>query len=321
MFKVKWLIGHIVLDFGVVVTNIYEQFLMTQRRTSLDTMDHFLLSLSVSDLVCGLAFLTLDIFTLVVISSPSIDFTNHLIADRVWDSFCMFSVLASALHVTTIAVDRICAMGFQKKYKLFTSFKYKCIVMCTVWTITLATTILLSVLTIYTNDIYKGLSLRADVLAVLTVVVVVTYTALLILYCVRRERVEQSRVDDLNLHYKVLKPYTLISLLLGVNFVVCVSPITYSYFRPLVFHPIGDVMFTLKSILNPWIYFTKILFKSRYFNRILPHSNMMSRDQRLMTSQRRDNTNIVMTMGDDLNGNNNGSRDNNHRSDERAMLM
>ena len=215
------------------------------------------------------------------------------------------------------SVQKLC------NYCVFTSFRYKCIVMSAVWTVTLATTILLSVFTIYTNDVYKGLLLRADILAVLTVVVVVTYTALLVLYSVRKERVEESRVDDLNLHHKVLKPYTLISLLLGVNFVVCVSPITYSYFRPLVFHPIGDVMFTLKSILNPWIYFTKILFKSRYFNRILPHANMVSRDQRLMTSQRRDNTNIViMTMTNDSNGNSIGSRDNNnHRADERAMLM
>lgn len=281
MTKIKWLVGHIVLDIGVIITNLCEEILMARRWNALDTMDNLLLSLSVSDLVSGLVFLIMDTWILVMVSGTVFDVEKHLVAKRIWDSFCLFSVFGSALHVITIAADRICAIKLPSKYYIFSNFKYKCCMVTLIWVFTLLSTATVSVFSIYTEEVYVGLITRGWSLAAATALVFIMYFIVMCTYCQKRTYTTNDFRENANLHYKVLKPFTLIAFLLGMNYIVCVSPITYSYFHPMMFHPIGDVMFTLKSILNPWIYFTKILFKSRYFNRIRPDGFLQTRDTTL----------------------------------------
>lgn len=150
-----------------------------------------------------------------------------------------------------------------------------------IWVFTLISTATVSVFSIYTEEVYVGLITRGWSLAAATALVFIMYFIVMCTYCQKRTHTTNDFRENANLHYKVLKPFTLIAFLLGMNYIVCVSPITYSYFHPMMFHPIGDVMFTLKSILNPWIYFTKILFKSRYFNRIRPDGFLQTRDTTL----------------------------------------
>ena len=58
--KENWLIGCMVLDVLVITTNFLEQFLIIRSWKHLDRIDHLLLSLSVSDVIFGLATLTID---------------------------------------------------------------------------------------------------------------------------------------------------------------------------------------------------------------------------------------------------------------------
>lgn len=60
MDKLGWLIGCMVLDVAVIVSNICEHVFIIKSWEHLDRIDHLLLSLSVSDLIFGLSTFTID---------------------------------------------------------------------------------------------------------------------------------------------------------------------------------------------------------------------------------------------------------------------
>ena len=60
MDKLGWLIGCLILDVAVILTNVCEHVFIIKRWKYLDRIDHLLLSLSVSDLIFGLSTFTID---------------------------------------------------------------------------------------------------------------------------------------------------------------------------------------------------------------------------------------------------------------------
>ena len=56
-------------------------------------------------------------------------------------------------------------------------------------------------------------------------------------------------------------------LFLGISFVVCVLPITLSFFDLKLYHDFSNVMITLNSLINPCVYFIKVYYDSRTITR------------------------------------------------------
>ena len=61
----SWLIACIILDVGVIIANSIQQIIICRKWKMLDRIEHLLLSLSISDLLSGIATLSIDVWFLV----------------------------------------------------------------------------------------------------------------------------------------------------------------------------------------------------------------------------------------------------------------
>ena len=60
----QWFIPTIILDVLVIVANFTQQLIIFRKWSSIDRIDHLLLSLSISDLISGVVMLLTDSFFL-----------------------------------------------------------------------------------------------------------------------------------------------------------------------------------------------------------------------------------------------------------------
>lgn len=263
-----WLIGSIALDIGVIISNVGEQILIGKKWKHLHRMDHLLLSLSISDLISGITTLIIDSWYLVRevqkqnnITRTAFTKETQYIISRVFDSVFLFSVFAAMLHVIAIAVERLCAVKFPTRYYIFNTFTFKCRTLCAIWIVAVLLTPTFSVLTFLSLDRTIGTFIRGAVFAIIIALVFLVYLAIACLL------LQQRRSIDSNVYPEMpqdrLKRQTILSLFIGIIFVICMIPMTLAYLNRELYHPISNVMITLNSIINPCIYYYKAYFDWR----------------------------------------------------------
>lgn len=271
MSAIAFMIGCIVLDIGVILTNISEQVLIARKWKFLDRIDHLLLSLSISDLICGIATLGVDSWSLVFeqnrqANSSTLSLENHKIVSSVFDSVFVFSVFASVLHVIAIAVERLYAVRFPRKYYIFTTFTFKCCTISAIWIVSIILTPSFSVLTFISLHDVGGL-IRGSVLAFIAFSVFLVY--LIIAYFLLRQRksIIQDFSPECSIQQDRLKRLTILCLFIGSSFVICILPLTIGLLDTTLYHHSSNIMITLNSLINPCIYFGKVYFESRNLTR------------------------------------------------------
>ena len=263
MSSTGWIVSCLVLDIAVIVANITEQFLIIRKWAHLDRIDHILLSLSISDLISGIATLGIDSFFLAL-KTGAIKVTGQesAILVTIFESIFLFSVFASIFHIVAVAIERLFAVKFPTKYYIFTTFKFKCATIIIIWTAALGLTPTFSVIPALA---FKriGSYIRAGVLVATVIFVFVVYVT--VAYLILRQRTHN--LEDFGYENKEqqrkLKRLTFICLFIAVSFVICVLPITLAYFNKKLNHAITGMMITFNSFTNPCIYFVKVYYDTR----------------------------------------------------------
>ena len=268
-----WLIGCILLDVAVILTNVGEQFLICSKWKSLDRIDHLLLSLSISDLLNGVATLSVDSWYLARDSDlkmganvSTVVTENHEIVARIFDSAFIFSVFASVLHVIAVAVERLYAICLPRKYYIFTTFCFKCATIFCIWFLAVLLTPSFSLFTFLSLDNEFGTFVRGTILASVVLAVFIVYVIIAVFLLRQRTSIIQDFSPECSIQHDRLKRLTVICLFIGISFVVCMIPMTLSYFDRDLYHHLANFMITLNSLVNPCIYFAKVYFDSRNNN-------------------------------------------------------
>ena len=266
--SVPWMVACIIIDSAVILANFGEQLLIVRKWKNLDRIDYLLLSLSISDLTSGIASLGIDAWylsgelTLTIV--PRI---SHEIVTKIFDSVFLFSVFASTFHVIAVAIERFYAIKYPRKYYIFTTFKIKFGTIAGIWLISLILTPTFSVLSVFTPDTKIGVYIRACVFALSAFLVMIIYLYISILLLLQRKSLIQDFSPECNVQQDRLKRMTMFCTFIGISFVVCLMPVTVSYFDEDLFHPFGNLAITLNSLINPCIYFAKVIYESRNVNR------------------------------------------------------
>ena len=266
--SVPWMVACIIIDSAVILANFGEQLLIVRKWKNLDRIDYLLLSLSISDFTSGIATLGIDAWylsgelTLTIV--PRI---SHEIVTKIFDSVFLFSVFASTFHVIAVAIERFYAIKYPRKYYIFTTFKIKFGTIAGIWLISLILTPTFSVLSVFSLDTKIGVYIRACVFALSAFLVMIIYLYISILLLLQRKSLIQDFSPECNVQQDRLKRMTMFCTFIGISFVVCLMPITVSYFDEDLYHPFGNLAITLNSLINPCIYFAKVIYESRSVNR------------------------------------------------------
>ena len=261
----EWFIPAIVLDVMVIVANFAQQLIIFRKWSSIDRIDHLLLSLSISDLISGLVMLLTDSYIM------NQYFTNTLmdeeptafgkIVDMCFDSVFVFSIFASIFHVISVAVERLWAIKFPRKYYVFTTFKVKCGTISLIWCLSLTLTVLFSALNILSPHEEIGTFIRGVVFAGSATLVFVTYVYIAHLLLQQRRKNKQTFSNESQ--DRRLRRLTILCLFIGISFVACILPITVGYLDANLYHHSSNLLITLNSLINPFIYFVKVYYESR----------------------------------------------------------
>lgn len=276
-----WYVGCIVLDIGVILTNLCEEIYILRGWNTLDRIDHLLLSLSVSDFFNGVATLGIDSWVLarslvldnstltsatpLIVTNSSVNGTSnvlvshHRVIQIIFETVFLFTVFVSVLHVTAVAVERIYAVRFPRKYYIFTKFKTKCLSICMIWVISL---ILTPSFIFIRTDKLKGRLIRGIALAIIVVAVFCIYSSVAY-FLFQQHRSVVDTFTDSSLQLDRLRRLTIMCIFIGISFVVCIAPITIGYLYEPFSHEISSIMVTLNSLINPCIYFAKVYQDTR----------------------------------------------------------
>nr|XP_012560766.1 melanocortin receptor 3 [Hydra vulgaris] len=266
--SVPWMVACIIIDSAVILANFVEQLLIVRKWKSLDRIDYLLLSLSISDFTSGVATLGIDGWYLSGEMNPTIvPRISHEIVTKIFDSVFLFSVFASTFHVIAVAVERFYAIKYPRKYYIFNTFKIKFGTIAGIWIISLILTPTFSVLSVFSLDTKIGVYIRACVFAFSAFFVLIVYLYISLLLVLQRKSIIQDFSPECNVQQDRLKRMTMFCTFIGISFVVCLMPITVSYFDEDLYHPIGNLAITLNSLINPCIYFAKVIYESRSINR------------------------------------------------------
>ncbi|XP_057291607.1 G-protein coupled receptor 3-like [Hydractinia symbiolongicarpus] len=264
-----WLVTCIVLDIAVIIANFIEQLLIYQKWQYLDRIDHLLLSLSISDIISGIATLGIDSWFLARENGHISDMVlheHHNMISKIFDSVFLFSVFASIFHVIAVAIERLYAIRFPRRYYIFTTFKFKFATISTVWIAALALTPTFAVSSLLSAK-QVGSFIRGTVFLTAAIIVFITYIVIAYYLVRQRKSIIQDFSPDCSLQEDRLKRLTTLCLFLGISFVVCILPITLGYFSPKLYHPISSIMITLNSFINPCVYFVKVYYETRNITR------------------------------------------------------
>jgi len=278
-----WLITSITIDFVVIAANFIEQILIFKKWSSLDRIDHLLLSLSFSDLISGITMIVIDTWTLSLYAATGSPDSNSNLSDileQTFDAVFLFSIFASVFHVIAVAVERLYAIKFPRKYHIFTTFKMKCGTISIVWVLSLTLTILFKVVTELSGESEAGNYIRGCVFAASVVLVFVTYQYIAFLLLMQRRKNMLTFNHESQDHR--LKRLTVLCLFIGISFVVCVLPTTMGYFDGKLYHHFSNILITLNSLINPSVYFIKVFYesKSRKISRMRSETNNALLDTR-----------------------------------------
>nr|XP_047122410.1 neuromedin-U receptor 2-like [Hydra vulgaris]XP_047122411.1 neuromedin-U receptor 2-like [Hydra vulgaris]XP_047122412.1 neuromedin-U receptor 2-like [Hydra vulgaris] len=284
--SVLWVVFCIIIDLAIVLANLMEQLLIVQKWNSLDRIDFLLLSLSVSDFASGIASLGIDVWHLSrEMTLTFVPIISQELMIKSIDSVYLFSVFSSTFHVIVLAIERFYAIKYPKKYYVINKFKTKFGTIAIIWMITLIFTPIFSMLSICLLN--TSIYIRACLFAFIAFFVMVIYVYIFILLVVQRKSVVHDFGSKCSLHQDHLKIMTTLCIFIGASFAVCLMPITVCYFnediyqpianldnlyQPIgnldnLYQPIGIFAITLDSLINPCIYFAKVIYESRSINR------------------------------------------------------
>ena len=261
-----WLIACIILDIAVIIANVIQQTIICRKWKMLDRIEHLLLSLSISDLLNGIATLSIDVWFYTreeKKQNGEETYVSDNVIHVILDSVFIFSVFASVLHVIAVAVERLYAVRFPRKYYIFTTRTFKCTTIAVIWIIALVLTPSFSVLSCFSLDTVIGTFIRGTVLAIIEAGVFLVYISIAYFLLSHRKTIMRDFSPNCSLQQEHLKRLTVLCLFIGMSFVVCLLPITISYFSPHLYHHMANVMITLNSFINPCIYFGKVYLDSR----------------------------------------------------------
>ena len=178
----------------------------------------------------------------------------------IFDTVFLFTVFASVLHVTAVAVERIYAVRFPRKYYIFTKFRTKFVTISLIWVISLILTPTFAVLP--TNSA-EGRLIRGNALAIITLSVFIIYLSVAYFLFQQHKSVIEEFSGDSNVQPDRLRRLTIMCLFIGISFVACIAPITFGYLYQPFYHELSNFMVTLNSIINPCIYFVKVYHDAR----------------------------------------------------------
>lgn len=262
---IGWLISCIVVDGLAIVANVGEQLLIYKNWSSLDRIDHLLLSLSISDLTNSVCIIIMDGWFLLkqldVVSDLPPSSTKIMV--KVFDSVFVLSIFASIFHVIAVAIERLYAIRFPRKYYMFTTFTFKCTTIVTVWSASLVFTCIFSTLSVLSLDRQVGKYIRASAILISAFTVFVIYIYIVYLLLLKRKIILQDFSTDYSLQRNWLTRLTVLCLVIGFGFVICVLPITLAYFHRSLYHPVANFMVPLNSLLNPCVYFVKVYHEQK----------------------------------------------------------
>ena len=256
-----WLITGIVVDFAVIVANLAEQCVMRRNWGILDRVDHFLFSLSLSDLVTGFCTISVDGWFLYHFAKQGADPTPDPFLTKVFDAAFLFSVFASIFHVTAIAIERLMCVRFPKRSHYFTSTRSKAIMLSIIWALSLLLSVAFALMQAFALDHIFGKYARCSIF--LAAILVVTGTYIALVFYLRDIRKQISNGEKLSLaeedQLQKVRRTTIVCVLIGFSFVACVLPITLGYLSDKLYHPVVNILITFNSLVNPTIYLGRLL--------------------------------------------------------------
>ena len=264
-----WLIACIILDTFVILANVIEQFLIIRKWSKLDRIDHLLFSLSISDLISGITTLGIDSWWMSVklSNNQNISRGTALAVAKIFDGVFLFSVFASVFHIIAVAIERLFAIQFPRQYYRFTTFGFKCTTIFMIWVIALLLTPTFSVVPMLSMQRDVGALIRAITLTVTVVLVFFIYVFISYLLARQRKTVMHDLHSEIGIQNEKLKRLTVLCFFLGMSFVICVLPITLSYYHVDLYHDVANFMITLNSFINPCVYFIKLYYDSKTITR------------------------------------------------------
>ena len=268
-----WLISCIVLDIGVIGTNVGQQLIISSKWKDLDRIDHLLLSLSITDLLSGITTLTDDIYVLVdVMTVPNNSsrqcYKNntqpYCILVKFMDSIILFSIFSALCHALAIAVERIYAIRFPFQYRSFSSNSVRCCTFLAIWTSSaVLTTVFYVALTFiripsapWNLDRKIGAYLRGSVLVLLISIILTLYLFIIYFLFHQRSKIRQDFIPASQLRNRLIRQ-TLLCVFIGLTLVICLAPRTFAYLNPNLYHPVSNILLSLNSMCNSCVYYFK----------------------------------------------------------------
>lgn len=268
----KYTIATVVLDGLIISACIVELFLLITSRcvrctSKFEPIERLLLSLCLSDLLCGFSSFVIDSMQLKnqLFSQDSVVTT---IFYQFADITFMFFLLVSNFHVIGIAIERFIAVALPQRYSIFETNCCKTCTIFMIWTMAIITApcvFLLLFKTITKNDKRGKLltSIYGVILMTGCIVVLVTYSALFVMLIIRDRKLSNLLPPGEEKRRLRSKRNTFICLLLGLSYFVCVFPWALGYLSPKLYFDVSNTLITANHIFNPLVYFIKYYFDRR----------------------------------------------------------
>lgn len=254
----NWVVVCIAVDVLIIGANSVEQLLLANNWSRLDRIDHLFFSLSVSDLLHGLVVLVMDLFFWSELMHSTENIVPKILL--ISSSIFLFTIFSSVFHTIAIAIERFYAIKFPTKYHVFTTYTVKCVTLILIWIGALSFSVLVGILNQHITDKLMSRYLWCSVLMSSAAVVFFTYTYIAcLLFRQRRKGVNPVQFNPrCYTHQKRLNRLTILCLILGISFVLCILPVAMGRVNPIFYHPANHFLISFNSLINPCIYFLKM---------------------------------------------------------------
>ena len=235
----------------VIAANSFEIAHIYKKKGSKNSYEVLLISLSVSD-----AFFGVTNFVFLLLKLTSLQAYTRLIR------FCyVFSFLLSVLHLISLALDRLVAVTFPLKHKIYWQIKHAKKTIAFIW-------ILVAVITIvifhdlYTSAFTTRPSLMTTIFSILItadIILVTVYS--LVFYQIFKQRrntvnISQTKHKNKKLQHRSLKNTLLLCLLTALAFIFCTLRFTIQLLDDTQWPDVySTILVVANSFLNSFIYF------------------------------------------------------------------
>ena len=261
-------ITNLVLGILCTVLNALEIIIIIRNRKHMKTFDLILLSLAVADLIVGLSFTFMGIYTMT--SDNNLTLTSEKPVGYFIFTMQVFAVYSSITNILGISLERVLAVRLPIKHKIWMSRKNAKWVIAAIWiTGIIFTTIDVGLQLTYSesnsnNNTNKNLSPGSIYTFAVTVIVfgvifIVTYTYIIWKVVFRRQEFDPRSCD---IPCKIAKQQTLIltCILVVITYLGCTYPAVIIFLVDYSSQQSSNVTFILvlvNSTLNPFLYFLK----------------------------------------------------------------